>query len=264
MILQTAKRLVLLVLLLLAVGCTAKLPRTISVSGDDLAQVQSRWARFVEQRCPDAIDSDIRLGWQAYGRHEYYSATLQAAVPSFLRFAVVDPLGRPVLLLVSDGTTFTLVDNRSAQGYTGRLDSDFIREYLPDTTAGRDIFFLLNGRAGTDIMEVVSARRAVQGNLFWYETVSVDGGRHMFGLGPNHLRRHLFLDALNKVILDVQYIAYSAAPGQCGWPGTIRLEGEDLKASFTLEVTKIYGFSPPDPKIFELQIPAHFTVREVQ
>ncbi len=253
-----------MVFLLLLVGCAAKLPRTVSVSGDELVQVQNRWASFLKQSCPLAVDSDVRIGWQAYGRHEFYSATLQAAAPSFLRFAVVDPLGRPVLLLVSDGTTFTLADNRNAQGYTGRLDSDFIHEYLPREVSRRDIFSLLSGRAGGDAMEVVSARRAEDGELFWYETVSTDGSRHLIGLGPNHLRRHLFLDTLQRVVLDVQYSDYPAASEQCGWPGAIRMDGEDLAAEFTLEFTKLYGFTQPDPQLFQLQIPPHFTTQEVQ
>lgn len=264
MILRSVNKLVPLLFLLLAVGCTAKLPRTVPVSGDDFVQVQSRWAGFVEQGGPDAIDSDVRLGWQAYGKHAFYSATLLAAAPSFLRFALVDPLGRPLLLLVTDGTTFTLADNRNGQGYTGNLDSDFIRDYLPGAVSGRDIFSLLSGRAGDGAMEIVSARRAEKGELFWYETLSADGGRQMFGLGPNHLRRHLFLDALDRIILDVQYSGYSAAPEQNGWPGTIRLEGKGLAASFTVDFTQFYGFSLPDPKIFALRIPAHFTVHEVQ
>ena len=234
------------------------------VGGDELARVENRWSGFVGQVCPDAVDSDVRIGWQAYGKREFYSATLQAAAPSFLRFAVVDPLGRPVLLLVSNGETFTLADNRNAEAYTGRLDSDFMHKYLPGVISGRDLFALLSGRIEPGAMEVVSARRAEQGELFWYETVSSDGSRHMIGLGPQHLRRHLFLDRSGGIVLDVEYSGYTATPDQCGWPGTIGVEGDDLAASLTLEYTKIYGFRPQNPQLFELRIPSHFSTRQVE
>ena len=250
--------------LLLMSGCASKLPQTVAVSGSDLEVVQERLNHFLDQSCVTAFDSDVRLGWQAYGQKETYSATLLATFPASLRFAVVDPLGRPMLLLVINGNTFTLADNIEGEGYTGRLDSDFIRRYLPEGISGDVLFFWISGRIRQQGLQVLSARRAEEGELFWYEIDYGDRLIHLLGLDRDHLIRHLVLDEEDTVIFDVQYSGYSATPEECIWPGKIVVTGEALAADFTLDFTRIYSFSPLQEQLFQLQLPPHFTVREVK
>ena len=236
----------------------------IAVSGPDLDLVQSRLTRFRDQSCVAAIDSDVRLGWQAYGQLETYPATLQATAPAFLRFAVVDPLGRPLLLLASNGSTFVLADNRTGVGYTGMADSDFIHQYLPEGIAVHDLFFWLSGRIRQDGLQVLSARKAEEGPLFWYEVDYGDRLIHLLGLDRDHLRRHLILDENDTILFDAQYSGYFETTEDCGWPGKIVVSGEGLAAAFTLEFTKMYSFSPLNDQLFQLQLPPHFAVRNVQ
>lgn len=250
--------------LLLTGGCGSKLPRTVAVSGPDLDLVQSRLTRFFDRSCVKAIDSDVRLGWQAYGQLETYPATLQAASPAFLRFAVVDPLGRPLLLLASNGSTFTLADNRKGAGYTGMLDSDFIHQYLPEGIAAYDLFFWLSGRIQQDSLQVLSARKAEDGPLFWYEIDYGDRLMHLLGIDRDHLIRHLVLDEDDTVLFDAQYSGYLDTIEDCDWPGRIVISGEGLAAAFTLEFTKMYSFTPLDDQLFQLQLPPHFALRRVQ
>lgn len=249
--------------LLLISGCGSKLPKTISVSGPELVFVQDRLDRFLEQSCVTAVDSDVRLGWKAYGQMETYPATLQAAAPGFLRFAVVDPLGRALLLLASNGTSFVLADNRKGLGYTGLADSEFIRRYLPEAIGGRDLFFWLSGRIRSD-MQVLSSRKDEKGELFWYEIDYGDRLIHLLALGPDNLSRHLVLDDRDTILFDANYSGYTATTRDCDWPGKITASGEALAADFTLEFIRIYSFSPLDEQLFQLQLPPHFTVRNVQ
>ena len=250
--------------LLLVGGCGSKLPRTVAVSGPDLDLVQSRLTRYFDQSCVAAIDSDVRLGWQAYGQLETYPATLQTTAPAFLRFAVVDPLGRPQLLLASNGSTFVLADNRKGVGYTGMTDSDFIHQYLPEGIASQDLFFWLSGRIRKDGLQVLSVRKAEDGPLFWYEIDYGDRLIHLLGLGRDRLSRHLVLDENETVLFDAQYSGYFNTTEDCDWPGKIVVSGEGLAAAFTLEFTKMYNFSSLDDQLFQLQLPPHFAVRKVQ
>lgn len=250
--------------LLFVSGCASKLPRTVAVSGPDLDLVQARLSRFLDRSCVTAIDSDVRLGWRRYGREETYPATLLSTFPAYLRFAVVDPLGRSLMLLAINGNTFTLADNREGEGYTGRLDSDFIHQYLPEGISGDDLFFWISGQVRQQGLQVMSARRAKEGELFWYEIDYGDRLIHLLGLDRDHLSRHLVLDEEDTVILDVQYSGYSTTPEECIWPGKIVVTGEALAADFTLDFTRIYSFSPLHKQLFQLQLPPHFTVREVK
>ncbi len=236
----------------------------MAVSGPELEVVRQRLHRFLDQSCVTSIDSDVRLEWHAYGRQETYPATLMAASPAALRFALVDPLGRPMLLLVIKDNTFMLADNRKGAGYTGKIDSEFIRRYLSDGVAGDTLFYWLSGRIQPLGMQVLSARRAEEGKLFWYELDYGDRLIHLIALDRHDLRRHLVLDQGDRIIFDVHYSEYSSTPQECGWPGKIEVAGEALAADFTLEYTRLYSFTPLKEQLFQLQLPPHFTVHKVQ
>jgi len=252
--------------LFLAGGCASRLPRTLAVSDPELDQGQRRLSRFLDKPCAGAVDADVRLRWQAYGRQGTYPATLQAMLPSLLRLAVVDPLGRPVVLLVMDGDSFSLVDNRSSEGYTGALDSDFIGEYLPAGISGQDLFLWLSGRIRSRGLQVLSIRKAEQGDLFWYEVDYGDRLIHLLGLNRDSLIRHLVLDEEEKIMVDVRYMDYqdSEKAGDCSWPGKIEVCGQDAATVLSLEFTRIYGFSLLQQQLFHLRFPAYFTVHRVE
>jgi hypothetical protein len=245
-------------------GCTAKLPRTVAVSGPELEVVRERLNRFLDQSCVNFIDSDVRLEWQAYGRQETYPATLMAASPASLRFALVDPLGRPMLLLVINKNAFMLADNREGKGYTGSLDSEYIRTYLPDGISGESLFFWLSGRIQPLGMEVTSARRSEDNKLFWYELDYGDRLTHLVALDRHNLSRHMVLDRKGEIIFDVRYSEYAATSQECGWPGKIEVAGENLTADFSLEYTRMYSFAPLKEQLFQLHMPSHFAVHNVQ
>ena len=53
---------------------------------------------------------------------------LQYEGPSSFRYAMVDPLGRSLFIMVTDGYTFTMVYNREAKAVTGSTASRFWRD----------------------------------------------------------------------------------------------------------------------------------------
>ena len=251
-------------------GCAPKLPRTLPVSGPELEQVDKRLYSFLDQACVIAVDSDVRVQGQAYGRHESWPAVLQAMAGGFVRLSVNDPLGRPVLLLTVDGAdkTFVLADNSKSVGYQGELQSEFIREYLPEAVAGSDLFYWLSGRIERDGIEVVSMARDAAEPLFWY-TVAYSGSRrqvHLIGLDEQgQLKTHLLVDNSNDtIIFAARYSGYTATAMECSWPGRIEVSGRALAADVVVEFSKVYSFKPLEKKIFELQLPAHFRVHTVR
>ncbi len=250
--------------LLVLGGCAAQLPRTVAVSGPELVRAEQRLAAFLDQSCVSSIDSDVRLGWQAYGRRQTYAGTLLAAAPASVRFSVIDPLGRPLLILVVNGNSFKLADNREGKGYRGRLDSAFIRQYLPDAISADDLFSWFSGRIRVQGMQILSSRRATDGELYWYELEYGDRLIHLIGLDRSTLRRHLVLDERDTVLFDVQYSDYAATSRDCEWPGTIVVSGDELAADFRLDFSRLYGFSPLKQDLFQLELPPHFTVVDVE
>ncbi len=243
-------------------GCGTRLPRTTALHGPELEQALARLDRYLDRSCARSVDSDVDLGWQAYGRREVYPGTLQALAPARLRLALVDPLGRPQLLLVSNGSRFTLADNRRVEGFTGPVDSGYITKYLPPEVVGEELFSWLSGRVERSDSDEVGVEEGQEGRI-WYSMARGELSQYLV-LDQDRLRRRLLKDADGNILLDVHYSDYLPTEDGCLWPGRLEITGEHLPAGFTLDFTRIYSLDPPGDRVFELQLPQHFSVQEVR
>jgi len=260
---QTA---LLLCAALLFGGCSAKMPQqSAQLDGEPLRQAEKRLRSFLNQSCVEAVDSDVQLNWKAYAQQETYPAELQAQAPASLRLALTDPLGRPLLLLGSDGKTFTLADNRKAQGWHGSSELQVIRRFLPAFIPMDDLFLWLSGRVRGERMQAAAARLDAEGTLWWHGG-STDGRTvHILALDEeNRLSRHLVVDsASDEILFEARYGDYRPTGKDCSWPGSISLSGKALEAEYRLNFGEIASYSPVDRKRFEVTLPPHFTVKEL-
>ncbi|WP_446009752.1 hypothetical protein [Candidatus Electrothrix sp.] len=257
---------------LMLAGCAATPPKTVEISDStELRQVESKLTRFLGQSCVNAIDCDVQFSWQAYGQGKTLSATMQAMHPSSLRFAMIDPLGRPLVLLGAHENRFTLADNNEAIGYTGTMDLDVVQKFLPPFIPHEDLFYWLSGRVNRRGMQNLSTRMDAEENLFWYEVAypgqageDKEKMTHMLALNEdNQLVRHMVLDADGDIQFEARYADYSATPRTCSWPGRIEMTGDALEADFTLVFTEIFDFKPIEQRRFQVKIPPHFEVRKL-
>jgi hypothetical protein len=253
-------------------GCAATPPKTVEISsGTELREVESKLSRFLGQSCVNAVDCDVQLSWQAYGQGKTFSATMQAMYPSSLRLAMIDPLGRPLILLGAHENRFTLADNNESIGYTGTMDLDVVHKFLPEFIPKDDIFHWLSGRVNRSGMQTVSTRMDAEGNLYWYEVAYPgepgENGKdvtHKLALNDaNQLVRHMVLDADGDIQFEATYSEYSKTPRTCSWPGRVEISGDALEADFTLLFTEIFDFKPMEQKRFQVKIPPHFEVRKI-
>lgn len=256
-----------LCVLLLLGGCSTKLPRTQEISGKKLEHAEKRLIHFLDQSCVNSVDSDIKLSFSAYGQQEIYPAVMQAAAPSSIRLALTDPLGRPLMLLGSDGTSFTFADNSKSIGYTGGTELKLIRRFLPEFIPPEELFHWLSGRIRKkEILQVASSRLDMEEALYWYEISTPEGKTaHLLALSEdNRLSRHMVVNQENDdVLFDARYSGYSKTEKDCGWPGRVDISGESLEADYSIEFTEIFNFDPVDPQLFQVTLPPHFTVREL-
>ena len=247
-------------------GCSAKMPQqSAQLDGEPLRQAEKRLRSFLNQSCVEAVDSDVQLSWKAYTQQETYPAELQAQAPASLRLALTDPLGRPLLLLGSDGKTFTLADNRKVQGWRGNTDVPFIRRFLPAFIPMDDLFLWLSGRVRGERMQAAAARLDTEGTLWWHGGSAGSTTAHILALDEkNRLSRHLVVDsASNDILFEARYSEYQATDKDCAWPGKIVLAGKAVEAEYTVAFSKIVSHTPVDRDRFEVTLPPHFTVKEL-
>ena len=260
-----ATTVVLLGLLILA-GCATRLPPTEPLAPDEGQEADALFTTFVTNSVPAAVDADLRLNWDFLGRKGGVAAVLQLQRPALLRFAANDPLGRPLVLAVSDGATFTLVDNRQGRAYRGSTDSKFWHSYVPDAVAAEDLFALLGGTAPEGTGRVIASARDKEGTGFWY-VLDAQGGatRHLLlDRRSGTLRRHLLVDD-GEPVLD---IVYSGATGADStgyqWPRELRVTGSAITGTLSVHIDTVFSDQPLPAATFRLTLPPHFTVERVE
>jgi outer membrane biogenesis lipoprotein LolB len=250
---------------LLLGGCALRLPQTERLDGGELKKAEEQLTGFLRQSCVDAVDSDVKLTWRAYAQQETYPAAMQASAPALLRLSLNDPLGRPLLLLGSDGKTFTLADNRKSQGYTGSTELKFIRRFLPAFIPADDLFFWLSGQVRPERMRAAAARSDAQGAIWWHGGSSDGKTVHILALdSKNRLTRHLIADReSDEILFEARYSDYKKTPKDCAWPGKIELSGKALEAEYSIEFSEVFGFGPLDQQQFHITLPPHFTIKQM-
>lgn len=255
---------------LLLAGCAGKLPRTTPLAAGNAGQALDVWSRFLHAPHPEAVDADYRLRWDVLGSKGGIDAVVQMKRPAMLRFAANDPLGRALILVASDGSRFTFVDNRSGEAYQGKTDSKFWHSYVPDSIETTDLFAYLGGFVDPGRVTRVEPSLDEAGQGYWYvwrdgraldHYVLLDGKR-------GSLLRHLLVDHSGDPLLDLRYSGWaaSARSGEKGlhWPEKVEVSGEALTGEVRLQVEKIYGFSVRGTAAFRLTPPPHFSIEQVE
>lgn len=260
-----ATTVVLLGLLILA-GCATWLPPTEPLATDEHAEAEALFAGFVARPTPAAIDADLRLNWDFLGSRGGVAAVLQLQRPALLRFAANDPLGRALVLAVSDGAAFTLVDNRQGRVYQGSTDSKFWHSYVPESVAVADVFVLLGAMAPEGRRRVAESGRDKEGTGFWYVLDASNGStRHLLlDRRSGTMRRHLLVDD-GEPVLD---IVYSGATGADStgyqWPRELRVTGSAITGTLSVHLDTVFSDQPLPAATFRLTLPPHFTVERVE
>lgn len=260
-----ATTVVLLGLLILA-GCATRLPPTEPLGPDEHEEAEALFAGFVARPTPAAIDADLRLNWDFLGSKGGVAAVLQLQRPALLRFAANDPLGRALVLAVSDGAAFTLVDNRQGRVYQGSTDSKFWHSYVPESVAVADVFVLLGAMAPEGRRRVAESGRDKEGTGFWYVLDASNGStRHLLlDRRSGTMRRHLLVDD-GEPVLD---IVYSGATGADStgyqWPRELRVTGSAITGTLSVHLDTVFSDQPLPAATFRLTLPPHFTVERVE
>ena len=247
-------------------GCAGKLPQTIAVNDSEKQQIFSRFNDFQSRVCDETIDADVSLVLTTLGKSEKASGILQVQTPSFIRYTATDPLGRSLFLLVTDGDTFTLANNRKGEGYTGFTNSSYFNKYVPTSILPEDIFSWLSGSLGQNRLLFEDMGRD-KDNLqqIWLQAEGDDKNIHhvLFDLETEQILRRLVADNNRTILVDVRYENYVQDKSRCPWPMKVTVESKELTGTVTLYYGQIFFNAPLKPELFYLQLPPHFKINSV-
>ncbi|MGD9948326.1 MAG: hypothetical protein AB7U29_07585 [Desulfobulbus sp.] len=255
---------------LLLAGCVGKLPKTTPLVGGEAEQALHVWSRFLHAAHPQAVDADYRLRWDVLGSKGGIDAVVQMKKPAMLRFAANDPLGRALILVVSDGDRFTFVDNRSAEVYQGKTNSKFWHSYVPDSIQATDLFAYLGGFVDPEQVTRVVPSLDETGQRYWYVWQDRWALTHYVLLEGKQglIQRHLLVDHKGDQVLDLRYSGMvgsaKGAEKDLNWPKKVEVSGEAVTGDVQLQVEKIYAFSVRGTNAFRLAPPPHFSIERVE
>ena len=254
--------------LLISSGCAPKLPISVPLDPGEQRDAVALLAAFVQREQPSALDTDLRLQWDILGSKGGVGGILQLQQPAFLRFSPTDPLGRPFLTVVSNGSTFTMVDNRTGRVYEGTTDSEFWRAHVPEAVRPEDLLPLLGGFLATATdTAIIQSSGAPDQSGFWYVWQDSHALTHyvLIDRQENTVRRHLLVERSRDVVVDVTYSEYRGTEGKgFAWPWEVRITGKAVTGTLILRTESIYSHDQLPHKAFHLVPPPHFVIEQVQ
>ena len=248
-------------------GCASKLPTSVPLNPGEQQEATALLTTFAQQDRPTALDADLRLQWDILGSKGGIGAILQLQRPAFLRFSATDPLGRPFLTAVSDGTTFTMVDSRTGRIYKGTTDSDFWYSHVPAAILPEDLLPLLGGfLVATDAANYHPSGTS-DSSGFWFVWQGPRSVAHyvLIDRQSGIMRRHLLVENERDVLIDIVYSIYGEA-GMEGltWPRKVRITGKAVTGTLTVWTEMIYSHSQLPLSTFHLSPPPHFVIEQVR
>ncbi len=255
-----------ILLLTLLSACGVKLPKTSPLPQLEQQQAISLLKALSNEAQPPSVETGYNLSWTILGQSGRVEAQLQMDEPDQLRFSAYDPLGRTLYLAVSNGATFTLVDNRAAKVRRGRVDGAAWRTVIPAPLGLKDMAPLLGGRLETLPAGGIKASENVEKTGYWFVWQDTRELTHhvLLDRERNLVARHILLDKKKAILLDVAYMNYDQ-DRETGyqWPHTTELSGDLVKGKVLLERSGKLSFDPLPVSIFHLDIPPHFKVEQL-
>lgn len=253
------------VVLLQFSGCAVHVPKTIPLAPDQQQEASALLTEVSTSSRPLHLDADIRLVWDILGSKGGVAATIQIQPPVSLRFSANDPLGRPLYIVVSQGDSFIMADNRKGTVVEGATNSKFWHTYVPESVTINDLFLLLGGMLPlSDLQEAQPSQDAARTGFWYVWTDELLLSHHvLLDKSSKTMSHHLLYDRNGDLIWDVSY-TYGTASGDFVWPRVLTITGATFTGTLTVQTEQVYPHSNPLPSsTFHLVPPPHFVVERV-
>ena len=255
----------------LLTGCAQRLPRLRPLGLDGQNRARELLATIQQRQGIDTLDADVTVTWAGYGRKLRFSGGLQAASSGRFRLTALDPLGRPIFLLVIRDLSFTFIDTRQGNGYTGPVDSDFLHRYIPAAVTPAILFSLVTARLPDIGWDKVSVGRGDRKGSLWFTFPSGNNCRRLAEVdaGRGLVLRQMLVDGSENTVVDFHYDGYPAVKTSSGkaesvmLPTRLRIEGASLPGSTVVRLDRVYPDHAVPASLFTIAVPRYFTIIHV-
>lgn len=270
---------------LLLAGCAVRSPLGEPLAGGERLGIEVAFLAAMAERREQllCLDAEAELNWRTLLRSGILPGYLQALSPGQLKFVGLDPLGRPLLALVTDGDFFRLVLVPETRVYEGATTAASFRRHLPDGLTPeilpQSLFALLSGGQPFN-SDIVAVYQDPHGEGYWLEVAEPTRTQLLFGPGAaadgenggrsNLVRRIRLYEPGDRQPTEIVYgdyrpAALPAAGESLLLPHRIELHARRHQGlSLTLRLDDLLtdcGLSAAD---FQLPVPGSFTRELIQ
>lgn len=257
--------------LLFIQGCARPALQTYPASELQIATALEAFARYQEistAACSCCLDAEADgalsvSGW--FSDHtEKVSGFLQAMKPGYLKFIVINPLGQPLFVFLTDGSMFTSLNILKEKAYSGSVHSDTYRKFAPPGFEPGFSYYWLTGRVRPGEIQVQGVMSDREGEKFWLQIKHADASTEsmvLFDPGELVILRRILRDEQGRHVVDILYAEHQVVlPGKepCRIPRRIMVSSnaDDVKVELRLHsFLDEVRFSADD---FQIEIPDNF------
>ncbi len=257
----------ILVCCILLAGCSAKLPQTTPVEGKEREYLLDRYQVLHNRACAKSIDADVSFVLKTFGKHQKAAGFLQVLPPSSLRVTIFDQIDRPIVIFVSTGETFTLVDSMNGQGIVGSVESITKHEGASLYLQPDEVITLLQGRLTPETSCLLEVRKDKNNSeLAWLIFSPNEKNRHnvLFDAEAERIHRYVIGNSMGKILLDIKYTWRDVIEGDCILPDELKVTGAVLKGDVTLKYDHVIVDAVIPESIFKLTLPEHYNIKVIE
>jgi len=253
-------------LVLLLNGC-ATLPRMVKLADGEQELVAQSFEkmRTRQDSCHCCIDVAVTVTLKGLLHSGMISGYLQAMSPAYLRFSGLNPLGQPLMILVSDGERFQYLAVDRAKGYVGNVQAETFVKYAPTGFLPHESFYWLSGRLppGSAVVKVLG--RAADSEGYWLTVQAGEGRRRLlFDPEAGVILRHQVLNADGDDVLDAHYESFRASGvNGCLLPGRITVTTKQHRGTLEVLLSDWLDDAALSEKDFSFSLPPGFELVEV-
>lgn len=252
---------------LLVAGC-ATLPKGVDVGERESQKVLLAFQDMLEHQknCHKSIDASVSVSFDSWLQSGSVDGYLQSMAPSYLKFVGLSPLGQPIMILVTDGTSFQYVNVPEAKGFEGDVHAKKFIKYAPEGFSPKDGFYWLTGRLSSGRQNVVKVTKDDKGAGYWLEILhESESPRSLVLFDPQEkvVLRHILQDEQKSILMDVDYADYcslSSSGGEnlCPMPAKVVVSSHEHNGTMTVLLGDWFSDAVFSESNFTFDLPAGF------
>jgi outer membrane lipoprotein-sorting protein len=252
-------------------GCARHL-QTDPASDQDIQFAASTFARYrqtLQDGCSCCLDAEADAAISVSGWFSDHtgklSGYLQAMKPGNIKFVALNPLGQPILILVTDGKTFKSLNIIESKAYMGSTESETFKKFAPPGYDPKYSFYWLTGAIPVGDIEIQEVSRDREDKGFWLQIQYGQSSNYsMILFDPVDLvvLRHIMMNDKGDHLVDLVYDEYrpeNLNDESCRIPTKISISSvSGVKKKMDL---KLFSFIPDpefSPTDFDVKIPDNF------